>query len=184
MHTPILKSRVVALAALAGGLVYAFCGAIEATQDFKGTHNTIDSTGEYLVTGGFALSLLLTVAAYRALARSAGKPRTGVVAMVPQLVLAGLTTISVIHGEDLSVFNVIAPICLLTWLVASIVIGVALKKTRAVPKVVAIGLPAIMLFTIPLSTIGGPLVTGAFWMAVGGQSLRQEDGVVVARANA
>jgi hypothetical protein len=178
MLNSILKSRAVAMAAIFGGVVYAFTGAIEATQDFKGTHNTIDSTGEYLVTAGFAVALLLTVAAYKELANTARKPRAGVIAMVPQLVLAVLSTISVIRGEDLPVFNTLAPICLLTWLVASIVIGVALKRTRAVPKAVAIGLPAMMIFTIPLSTIGGPLVTGAFWIAVGSVSLREEQVLV------
>jgi hypothetical protein len=179
MQPSILKSRLVALAAIAGGIVYAFCGAIEATQDFKGTHNTIDSTGEYLVTGGFSLSLILTVWAYRELGRSGSRPRAAMAAVVAQMVLAGLSVISVIRGEDLSIFNVVAPICLLTWLVSSIVIGVGLKKTRAVPKSVAYGLPAIMIATIPLSTIGGPLVTGAFWIAVGAQSLRAEERVVL-----
>ena len=180
MTNAILKSRRVAMAAMLGGAVYAFTGAIEATQDFGGTHNTIDSTGEYLVTGGFAAALLLTAAAYRELGRSGGKPRAGVVAVVPQLVLAVLTTISVIRGEDLPIFNVLAPICLLTWLVASIVIGNGLRKTRAVPKAVAIGLPAIFLATIPLSMFGGPLVTGAFWIAVGSLSLREEPVIATA----
>jgi hypothetical protein len=179
MNTSILKNRRVALAAVAGGVVYAFNGAIQATQDFGGTHNTIDSTGEYLVTGGFAAALLLTAAAYREFGRMAGRPRAGVVAMVPQLVLAALATTSVINGEDLSIFNVLAPICLLTWLVSSVVIGVGLKKTRAVPKAVAYGLPALFIATIPLSVIGGPLVTGAFWIAVGSQSLRAEERVVL-----
>lgn len=180
MFNSILKSPRTALAAVLGGAVYAFTGAIEATQDFGGTHNTIDSTGEYLVTGGFAVALLLTCSAYRELGRTAGKPRAGVVSVVPQLILAVLTTISVIRGEDLPIFNTLAPICLLTWLVASIVIGVALKKTRAVPKPVAIGLPAIMLFTIPLSAFGGPLVTGAYWIAIGSLSLREEPVIATA----
>jgi hypothetical protein len=147
----ILKSPRTALAAVLGGAVYAFTGAIEATQDFGGTRNTIDSTGECLVTGGSAVALLLTCSAYRA-----------------------------IRGEDLPIFNTLAPICLLTWLVASIVIGVALKKTRAVAKPVAIGLPAIMLFTIPLSAFGGPLVTGAYWIAIGSLSMREEPVIAAA----
>jgi hypothetical protein len=179
MNNKILKSSRTALAAIAGGAVFAFTGAIEATQDFGGTHNTIDSTGEYLVTGGFALALLLTAGAYRELGRTAGRPRAGIVAMVPQLVLAVLSTSSVINGEDLPIFNFLAPICLLTWLVASIVIGVGLKRTRAVPKAVAYALPALFIVTIPLSVIGGPLVTGAFWIAVGSQSLRAEERVVL-----
>jgi hypothetical protein len=182
MNTQILKDRRVALAAIAGGVAYAFNGAIQATQDFGGTHNTIDSTGEYLVTGGFSAALFLTFLAYRDLARSAGRPKAGVLAMVPQLILAVLCIISVIRGEDLPIFNTVAPLCLLTWMAASIFIMVGLRKARAVPKAVAYAMPAILIATIPLSVIGGPLATGVFWIAVGSRSLRAVEPVVVPAA--
>jgi hypothetical protein len=165
MNTP---SRTTALSAAAGGAAFAFTGAIQAVHgEFGGTHNTIDSTAEYLVTGGFAAAMLLIGPVYRSLGRMAGTPRAGVAAMAAQMLLGALAATSVVRGEDLPVFNVAAPICLLTWLVSSVLIARGLRRTHAVPKAVALALPALFVTTIPLAAIGGPLLTGAYWMAVG-----------------
>lgn len=159
--------RTTALAAAAGGAVYVFTGAIQATHEFGGTHNTIDSTAEYLVTAGFALALFLIGPMYRVLGRMAGAGRAGNVSMAAQYVLGTLTTISVINGEDLAVFNVLAPICLLTWLASTVLVARALKRTNAVPAAVAYALPFAQIVTIVLSPIGGPMLSGAFWLVVG-----------------
>jgi hypothetical protein len=162
-----------ALAAVLGGLVYAFVGAIQVTHDFGGTHNTIDSTAEYLVTGALPLAVLLTAPAYRVLGRLAGSPRTALIATVPQLIIGAMCVISVINGEDASFFNAVAPLCLLTWLVSSIVLGVKLRRTNAVPKAVAIAIPLLVPITFMLSPIGGGMLTGAFWMTLGTHALRE-----------
>jgi hypothetical protein len=60
--------------------------------------------------------------------------------------------------------------------------ALGLRKTRAVPKAVAFALPAVLITTIPLSVIGGPLVTGAFWIAVGSRSLHAAEPVVATSA--
>ena len=156
------------LLAIAGGAVFAFLGAIHATHgDFGGTHNTIDSTAEYIVTGGLAVALLLTAPMYRLLGELAGKPRAGIVAIVPQVVLALMCVTSVANGEDAVFFNAVAPLCLLTWLVASVVLARGLRRTEAVAKPVAYALPALLIVTFPMSPIGGPLLTGVFWIALG-----------------
>ena len=167
-----IRSNLTALAALVGGAAYVFIGALQVTQDFGGTHNTIDSTGEYLVTGGLAVSLLATVLGYRAFGELARAPRVAAVTIVPQVVLALMCIVSVINGEDASFFNAVAPLCLLTWLVGSIVLAVRLRREDAVPKAVAIALPLLVPVTFILSPVGGPLLTGAFWLAIGTQALR------------
>ena len=162
-----------ALAALFGGAAFVFTGAIQATHEFGGTHNTLDSTAEYLATAGFAAALLLTAPAYRVLGALARAPRVGVAAMVPQLVIAAMCIVSVVNGEDPAFFNAVAPLCILTWLVSSIVLGVKLKRTGAVPAPVAVAIPLLMVTTIPLSIVGGPLLTGAFWLTIAGHVLRE-----------
>ena len=166
------RLHITALVAVLGGLVYLFCGALQVTQDFEGTHNTIDTTAEYLVTGGFAAALFLTAPAYRVLGALAGSPRWTVAAIAPQVVLGSMCVVSVINGEDAAFFNAVAPLCLLTWFVSSIVLGVKLNRAGAVPKQVAIALPLLVPVTIALSPIGGPILTGAFWIAVGSHALR------------
>lgn len=160
--------RTAGLAAIAGGAAYAFAGAIQAVHGgFGGDHNTIDSTAEYLVTGALPVSIALTIPAYRALAQLGRAPRAGLAAIVAQAVLALMTVVSVVNGEDAAVFNAVAPLCLLTWLVGSVVIARGLTKTGAVPRPLAIALPLLLIATFPLSPVGGPLLTGAFWLATG-----------------
>ena len=163
---------IIALAAVIGGLVYVFGGALQVTQDFQGSHNTLDTTAEYLVTGALAASLFLTAPAYRVLGAVAEAPRAALVAIAAQVVLGSMCVVSVVNGEDASFFNAVAPVCLLTWFVSSVVLGVKLHRAGAVPKQVAIALPLLVPVTIVLSPVGGPILTGAFWVALGAHALR------------
>ncbi|HEX8205607.1 MAG TPA: hypothetical protein VF587_06070 [Solirubrobacteraceae bacterium] len=168
-----LRHHLTTLAALLGGAAYIVLGAIQATHEFEGSHNTLDTTAEYIVTGGFGLALFLTAPAYRVLGALADRPRVGVIAMVPQLVIGVMCVISVLNGADPSFFNAVAPVCILTWLVSSIVLGVRLRRSGAVPAAVAVAVPALLITTIGLSVIGGAMITGAFWMAVASHVLRE-----------
>ncbi len=167
------RSHITALGALIAGAVYAFNGALQVTNDFSGSHNTLDSTAEYLVTGSLPVSLLATIPAYLAFGHLARAPRVAAAAIAPQVVLALMCVFSVLNGEDGSFFNAVAPVCLLTWLVSSSVLAVRLRRAGAVPKPVAIALPLLIVTTFPLSIVGGPLLTGAFWLAIGSHALRE-----------
>ncbi|HEX8085337.1 MAG TPA: hypothetical protein VF529_13675 [Solirubrobacteraceae bacterium] len=171
-----------ALAAVFGGAVYVFTGAIQATHDFEGTHNTIDTTAEYLVTGALPVALFATLLGYRAFGALARRPRAAGAAIAAQAVLAVMCVISVINGEDASFFNAVAPICLLTWLVSSIVIAVGVRRHDAVPRPVAIALPILVPVTFILSPIGGPMITGAFWLTLATHVLRDGSRAVPAAA--
>ena len=77
---PAMNSRrlhITALAALVGAAAYAFAGMIQVAQGdpATGTHNTIDSTAEYLVTGALPVALFGTILASLALGRLAVAPR-------------------------------------------------------------------------------------------------------------
>ena len=160
------KDNIRSVAAALGGAAFAFAGALQVTNDFEGSHNTIDTTAEYLVTGALPVALALTIPMYLLLGRLARTPRARIVAVVPQVVLALMCVVSVVNGEDASFFNAVAPICLATWLGASVVIARGLRRTRAVPAAVAFALPALLIATFVLSPIGGGLLTGAYWIAV------------------
>jgi hypothetical protein len=166
------RLHITALAAVLGGLVYVFCGTLQITQDFQGSHNTIDSTAEYLVTGAFAAALYLTAASYRVLGSLAEAPRAAAAAIGAHVVLGTMCVVSVINGADASFFNALAPLCLLTWFASSAVIANRLRRSGAVPRGVAYALPALVITTIVLSPVGGAILTGAFWLVVGGHVLR------------
>ncbi len=84
-----------------------------------------------------------------------------------------MCVISVINGADPAFFNAVAPLCLLTWLASSIVLAVKLRRLDVVPKPVAIALPLLLVASFPLAPLGGPLLTGAFWLAMGSHALRE-----------
>ncbi len=170
MPTP--TKNLSSLAAVAGGAAFAVLGAIQVTQDFGGTHNTIDSTGEYIVTAGFAAGLLLTIPIFLLLAGLARTPKAGAAITAALGVLGVMSASSVVMGEDAAFFNAVAPVALLTWLVSSVLIARGLRRTGAVPAAVAYALPLTAPVTVVLSPIGGALLTGAFWIAVGSQLQR------------
>jgi hypothetical protein len=53
------------------------------------------------------------------------------------------------------------------WLFGAIGLAVSLRRAGEVSKLVAFGLPAVQVFALPLSVFGGPIVAGAYWLAVG-----------------
>ena len=153
-------------AAVAGGAPLGFTGPIPATQEFGGTHNTIDSTAEYLVTGALPVALALTIPMYHLFGRLAGAPRAALAAMAAQAVLALMCVVSEINGADASFVNAVAPVCLLTWLAGSVALTRGLRRTGAVPAPVAYALPGLLIATFMASPIGGAMLTGAYWIAV------------------
>jgi hypothetical protein len=70
-------------------------------------------------------------------------------------------------GHDGPWFNVIAPLTNAAWLFGSIALAVPLKRASRLPALVAIGLPLSWITIIPLATLGGGLLTGAYFMVVG-----------------
>lgn len=168
------RSHLTALATVLGGAAYAFTGALQVSSgDFGGTHNTLDSTAEYLVTGALPVALVATAPAWRALGTLARAPRVALAAIVPQIVIALMCVVSVVNGEDAAFFNAVAPVAMLVLLVSSVTLGVKLRRSGSVPTAVAAAIPLMVPVTFALSPLGGPLVTGAFFLAVGSQSLRQ-----------
>jgi len=80
----------------------------------------------------------------------------------------GLTSItSLAYGHDLGLFNVVAPLTNAAWLFGSVVLAVSLKRAEKVSGWVAVGLPVAWVATIPLATIGGGAIAGAYFLAVG-----------------
>ena len=62
---------------------------------------------------------------------------------------------------------VVAPITNALWLFGSIALAISLKRAGHVPRWVYLGLPIVWVGSIPLGTLGGGLIAGAYWLAVG-----------------
>jgi hypothetical protein len=159
--------RFAAIAAMAGGSAWAVTGAIHLTGPDELSTSAVESTLDHLMLGMFSVALILTVPAVLALARQARTPRFGHVAAVGQVALAIAATTSNIAGEDPVFFLVVAPIANLMWLAGTIGLAASLRRADAISKPVAFLLPAVQVFCLPLSVMGGGLIGGAIWIAVG-----------------
>jgi hypothetical protein len=158
--------RLAALAAMAGGAAWAISGPMQLAG--VNEHETqVVTVGEHVLIGLFSLALALTAPGLLALARHA-RSNTGAKVAAVGMVLLSLTALSSnITGEDQSFFPIAASLTNLMWLVGSIMLAVSLYKAGRVPRWVAIGLPLTQVFALPLSIVGGGLVAGGYWLAVG-----------------
>jgi hypothetical protein len=124
--------------------------------------------------GFFAAALALSAPVVLALADRARTRRPGYVAAIGQVLLAIAATTSNIAGHDPVFFVVVAPLANAMWLAGAIALAVSLKRAGEVPNAVAYGLPLVQVFALPLSVIGGPIVSGGYWLVVA--SLLAADG--------
>jgi hypothetical protein len=159
--------RFAAIAAMAGGSAWAVTGAIHLTGQDELSTSAVETALDHLMLGMMSVALVLTVPAVLALARQAGSPRPGQIAAAGQVALAIAATTSNIVGHDPTFFLVVAPIANLMWLAGTIGLSVSLRRAGAISKPIAFLLPAVQVFCLPLSVVGGGLIGGAIWIAVG-----------------
>lgn len=158
--------RLGAVAAVAAGAAWGASAVLQVTGGRNTGEEVYGFTGHAILTL-FTIVLLLTVPAMFALARHA-RSDLGARIAAPGLVVLALTCIvSNVQGRDPSFFDVVAPITNLLWLVGSAVLSVSLYKAGRIPRGLAIALPFVQVFALPLSALGGSLVSGAYWVAVG-----------------
>jgi hypothetical protein len=160
-------TRLSALAAMAGGLAWIVVGVLQTTGGDEFTTSKVETVAEHAMMGFFAAALVLTAPAVLALAGHARTMRPAYVAASGQVLLAIAATTSNIVGDDPMFFLVVAPLANAMWLFGAIALSVSLKRAGEVPTAVAYGLPLVQVFALPLSVIGGPVVSGGYWLAVG-----------------
>jgi hypothetical protein len=154
---------------LAGGALVAG-GLTEIVHSQRHAGNNVVGVAGYLTLSFFVVALICVAPSFLALARRArpGIAQKAAVAAAAGTLVLGVTSIaSLVNGSDLAIFNVIAPITNAAWLFGSIVLAVALKRSGRVSTFVAVGLPVAWVATVPLATVGGGVVSGAYYLAVG-----------------
>jgi hypothetical protein len=158
--------RAGAIAAVAGGATWAVAAVVQVTAGHP-TGDQVEGFAGHATLTLFTIALLLMAPAMLSLAHHA-RSDLGARIAIPGLVVLGLTCIvSNVQGEDPSFFVVVAPITNLLWLAGSITLAVSLYKAGRIPRGLAIALPFMQVFALPLSAVGGSLVTGVYWVAVG-----------------
>jgi len=156
--------------AMLAGAAATAGGVTEIVHSQRHAGSNIVGVAGYLTLSFFAVFLISVAPSFIALARRArsGAAVKAAVAAAAGTLILGLTSItSLINGHDLGIFNVIAPLTNAAWLTGSIIIAVSLKRAGKVSTAVTIGLPIAWLATIPLATVGGGVLAGAYYLAIG-----------------
>jgi hypothetical protein len=165
--TPLNASRFAAAAALGGGAAFAVAGALQATGlDWK--ENAIETPLQHLTMALVAFALVAVTPALAVLGRSAsGRVRHAWIAIaVGQIGVAAASTVSNIRGVDAAWFPAVAVVVNGLWILGTLALAVTLFRTRGVPRLVAVGLVAAYVGSIPLATVGGGILTGCYWLAL------------------
>lgn len=156
--------------AMAGGALFAAGGVVQIVDSQRDTGSQVVGLAGHLSLAFFLLGLILVSPTFVVLARYArpGKAEKAALAAALGTFVLGVTCISsLVLGHDGVWFNAIAPLTNAAWLFGSVALAVSLKRARRVPAIVALGLPVAWIGTIPLATLGGGLITGAYFLAVG-----------------
>jgi hypothetical protein len=160
------NTRFIARTAIAAGVALGITGVIQITDTPSGETTVVGI--EHALLGALSAALLLSVPAVLHLARLAGRGRLATAIPVAGLIgLAVLTVTSNVRGEDLSIFPAVAVASNAAIFGAFIAIAIGLRRSGRVPRALAIALPLTWIATFPLSQFGGPVLAGAYWLAVG-----------------
>jgi hypothetical protein len=152
------------------GAAAAAGGVTQIVHSQRHAGNSVVGVAGYLTLSFFVVFLISVAPSFLALARRArsGLAVNAAVAAAGGTLVLGLTAItSLINGHDLGIFNLVAPLTNAAWLFGSILIAVSLKRAGKVSTAVAVGLPLTWIATIPLATVGGGVIAGAYYLAIG-----------------
>jgi hypothetical protein len=165
-----ISDKLAGRAAMLAGAAATAGGVTQIVHSQRHSGNNVVGAAGYLTLSFFIVFLISVVPSFIALARRAQSDiaaKAGLAAAAGTIVL-GLTSItSLVNGHDLGMFNVIAPLTNGAWLFGSIIIAVSLKRAGRVSTGVAVGLPVAWVATIPLATLGGGVIAGAYYLAIG-----------------
>jgi hypothetical protein len=165
-----ITDKLAGRAAILAGVAFAAGGVTQIVHSQRHSGNRVVGVAGYLVLSFFVVALVTAAPSFLALARRArpGVATKAALAAAAGTAVLGLTSIaSIVNGHDLGLFNVVAPVTNGAWLVGSIVLAVSLRRAGKVPMAIAVGLPIAWLATIPLATVGGGLISGAYYLALG-----------------
>jgi len=162
-----LRPRLAALAAMAAGGAWVVAGTLHLTSPDAFDSSKVDTVEGHLMMALMTAALFLTVPVVYELARRVSTIRPAQIASIGQVALGIAVTVSNINGDDPLFFIIVAPISNLAWLAGTVWLAVRLRRDGDVPKAIAIGLPLVQVFALPLSIVGGPIVSGAYLIALG-----------------
>jgi hypothetical protein len=157
-------TRLASLCAMGASAALAVYGIIQITDE-QSSQTTVVGI-EHVTLAALTTTLLLLLPMTLLLGRIAWRPRFAAFAMTGMSVLAALTVVSNVRGEDPSFFAAVAIPSNVLWFGGWVALAVALKRSGRVPAAVAIGLPITWVLSLPLSQFGASIIAAAYWLVV------------------
>ena len=165
-----IPSTVAGKLAILAGATAASAGVVQVLHPHEGPTSDVGDWAGYLTLSLFAVFLVAIVPTFFALARYANSRRAeqaAKAAAAGTILLALAVVSSIVHGEDYGFFAMIAPLANAGWLFGSIAIAIWLRRAGRVSAPVYVGLPLSWIAMLPMSVIGGGVLTGAYYLTVG-----------------
>jgi hypothetical protein len=159
-----ISTHTAATAAITAGVAACVFGILSIADPQSAENTTVGI--EHLILGGLTLLLVLLMPVVLHLGQLAGSPRAAAATVTGQALLATLTVVSNVRGEDPSFFAAVAGPSNLLILGGLIALAVALKRRGALPRSLAIGLPISWILTLAMGGVFAP-IAGAYWLAIG-----------------
>lgn len=147
-----IAPRTAAVASLAAAPVLLLTAVLQLAHEQSSESTTVGV--EHLTLACLTALLVLMAPVTLHLGRRAGAPRLAAVPATGMLVLAALTVVSNVRGSDPSFFDAVAATTNLMWFGGWIALSVALVRSGALPRALAIGLPLLWVAAIPGSMAG------------------------------
>lgn len=171
--------RLLASAAVVGGLCWIAIAVLNvALGSNDDVRLVLEGAGDYVLFAVFAAALALTIPGLLALhAHQRGADgrlgRIGtIVAALGAGAQCGVICTILVEGGDGPWFDTAAPLAILTWIVGSVVLGVAVRRAGLMPAWVGIALPIVTLLAIAGSPYGTSVLIGVFLIVVGSRMVR------------
>jgi hypothetical protein len=157
--------RFVGGTAIAAGIALAVSGIIQVTDTPSGETTVVGI--EHVSLGAFTAALVLMIPAVLRLGALAARGRMATLAVGGQVALALLTITSNVSGEDLGIFPAVAAASNLAIFAGFVALAIALRRGGHLPQALAIGVPLSWIAALPMSSIGGTVLAGGFWIVLG-----------------
>jgi hypothetical protein len=159
-----ISTRTAATAALAAGVAIFVFGSLSIADSQSAEDTTVGI--EHVILGGLTVTLVLLIPVVLHLGRLAGKPRAAAVTVTGQALLAALTVVSNVRGEDPSFFAAVAAPSNLMIVGGLIALAVGLRRREVLSRSLAIALPLSWILTLAMGGVFSP-IAGAYWLAIG-----------------
>jgi hypothetical protein len=157
-------TRLASLCAMGASAALAVFGILQITDE-QSSQTTVVGI-EHVTLAGLTATLVLLLPMTILLGRIVDRPRFAAIAATGMTVLAALTVVSNVRGEDPSFFAAVAIPSNVLWFGGWAALAIALKRTGRVPAAVAIGLPITWILSLPLSQFGASIIAAAYWLVV------------------